>query len=119
MKKGVVALTVIGATVGVAAVCFTGTVAACCVAAYVTIENAKAKRTRSPRVILMKKKSEPQIKEEAPAPTPEICYYAERGGVYHTCRDCRHIAGKEGIITATVQEAVTAGKERKCALCKE
>lgn len=119
MKKGTIALTVVGATVGAAAACFAGTVAACCVAAYVTIENAKAKRAGKPRLTIIKRKTKPQVEEVHSEAAPEMCYFAERGSVYHMSKDCRHIAGKEGVITATVEEAVAAGKERKCALCGE
>ena len=47
----------------------------------------------------------------------DLCYYLPSGGVFHGDPDCHHIAGKQGVVCATVEQAVAAGKARPCALC--
>ncbi len=47
------------------------------------------------------------------------CYYIKGGVVWHQAKNCRYIAGKNGITAGTVQQALAQGKQRACALCGE
>ncbi len=69
---------------------------------------------------------EPMAQPTAPAePTAqaeqeleqEPCYYIPTGSVWHGDPDCHHIAGKPHVVSATVEQALGAGKTRPCALC--
>lgn len=109
MKKGLIALLIAGAAAGAAAAII-----------YDKIEEEKAKKEGVERAALKERLLNMlQKQEEEPDPMLEICYYAERGSVYHMSRSCRHIADRDDIVMATVGDAIAAGKERVCSLCKE
>ncbi len=123
MKKSLFALAMTGVAIGAAAVCVTGAVAAISAIVYDKIEEAKAERAGIERAAMRARLAQLAAKvtkkEEESDDSCEICYYAERGRVYHMNRNCRHIADNENVVMATVDQAQEAGKVRKCALCGE
>ena len=55
----------------------------------------------------------------ATEPDPNlVVYYLTTGSVYHLSPDCSHIAGKENVNQATVQEAEENGR-RLCKTCEK
>ena len=46
-----------------------------------------------------------------------ICYWLEKGSVYHVNPDCTYIVGKTNVRSGTLDEATAAGKERASSLC--
>lgn len=119
MKKSVFALALAGAVIGTAALCVTGTVAACCIAAYEKIERARKKQDAAPACVCRSEACEKEKDEVQGAECVRTCYYLPSGGVYHWDKGCRRIAGREDVICATEQEANAAGKLRVCAFCAE
>ena len=47
----------------------------------------------------------------------DLCYYLPQSKIWHSDDTCAFIAGKKGIVTATVAKANAAGKTRGCSRC--
>lgn len=106
MKKRVLPMVFAGIAVGAAA-CFIGTLAAC-ITAYKVIEDKKDEEELD------------MIDGDVPVRLDDdVCYYAARGKVYHTDRNCPHIAHHAQVTVSTVSEAGEAGKLRRCSHCGE
>ena len=71
------------------------------------------------------KKEEIAVQEEPEKEEPlpfddagrDICYYLPQSKIWHSDDTCAFIAGKKGIVTATVAKANAAGKTRGCSRC--
>ena len=44
-------------------------------------------------------------------------YWTEGGSVYHTNRDCGHLARAKTVTSGTIEEALDAGKAKVCSTC--
>jgi hypothetical protein len=47
----------------------------------------------------------------------DLCYYLPQSKIWHSDDTCAFIAGKKGVVTATVAKANAAGKMRGCSRC--
>jgi hypothetical protein len=61
---------------------------------------------------------EPAPEEEAASDTlPDVCYYVEKGSVWHASKDCSSLKKSENIIESDPEGAELAGKARPCSKC--
>lgn len=57
---------------------------------------------------------EEEISSEA---LPDVCYYVEKGSVWHASKDCSSLKKSENIIEGDLEGAELAGKARPCSKC--
>ncbi|MBE6629415.1 MAG: hypothetical protein E7624_01025 [Ruminococcaceae bacterium] len=55
--------------------------------------------------------------ELTPEELERICYFAAGGSVWHDTPTCSALAQSKEVISATVKEAIAAGKTRACSKC--
>jgi len=48
---------------------------------------------------------------------PEVCYYVEKGSVWHASKSCSSLKKSENIIESDLEGAEIAGKARPCSKC--
>lgn len=60
-----------------------------------------------------------KIKEDMTAPHLEeqTVYWVEKGKVWHLSSDCSYIKKSKSLISGTVGDAISAGKEKVCSRC--
>lgn len=62
----------------------------------------------------------PQSTESVTAPAkvlPEVCFYTEKGGKWHTNMACRYLKNSTEIQEGSVDGARYAGKNQPCSVC--
>ena len=65
---------------------------------------------------------QPTVIEAAPEAAPEVvppqvCFYTEKGGKWHTNIDCRYLKNSAEIFESSVEGANYAGKIQPCSIC--
>ena len=66
---------------------------------------------------------EPPAVAETTAPVavkrdePEVCYYTEKGDVWHYARSCSYLKNAEDLRQGSLERAEASGKIRPCARC--
>ena len=48
---------------------------------------------------------------------PDVCYYVEKGSVWHASKSCSSLKKSENIIESDLEGAELAGKARPCSKC--
>lgn len=74
---------------------------------------------RFPRETEAETEPESETEEETREPADGIVHWTAGGEVWHEWSSCGHLSQKNEVESGSVEDAISAGKERGCSFCTE